>query len=76
MRSFLSTFRRAPALRRVAFVATAALSGAAAVAAAATGCGSSSDAPLGGPYGGTTTRTPPDIENTSMGPSSGGASDN
>jgi hypothetical protein len=75
-----SSARPAPALRRaalVAFVATAGLAGAAtASAVGAAGCGSSSVAPLGGPYGGTTTPTPPGTENTTMGPSSGGASDN
>jgi hypothetical protein len=80
MTPFLSNARRAPALRRatlVAFVAAAAFAGASALAAVGSaGCGSSSVAPLGGPYGGTTTPTPPDTENTTMGPSSGGSSDN
>jgi hypothetical protein len=39
--------------------------------ASTVGCGGS-DTPLGGPYGGTTSPTPPDTENTSEPASSGG----
>ncbi|MGH7438809.1 MAG: hypothetical protein ACRENE_24240, partial [Polyangiaceae bacterium] len=72
LRANMPFFLSFPRAGLAALVMFAALSAAGAVAS---GCGSSSTAPLGGPYGGTTTLTPPGPENTSTGPSSGGTSD-